>query len=170
MNKPRTHLYFTSFLRNPQTVKQLIHFECFHPNQDWTLQMFHAFNVFISIKITIVNILCFYRTRVRSLLVLFHSLTDILLFSQLDCNESGWWRRLHKSCCCFSNIHPDLLLTQKPPTFSDLAYLPLYNNWTFTFWATTAISKAITGLIFWLHAYPMDTTGHRCKIVHNSAR
>ena len=89
MNKPRTHLYFTSFLRNPQTVKQLIHFECFHLNQDWTLQMFHAFNVFISIKITIVNILCFFRTRVRSLLVLIHSLTDILLFSQLDCNESG---------------------------------------------------------------------------------
>ena len=31
---------------------------------------------------------------------------------------------------------------------------------TFTFWATTATSKAITGLICWLHVYLMGTTGH----------
>ena len=30
-----------------------------------------------------------------------------------------------------SNSHPDLLVIH--PTFSDLAYLPIYNNWTFTF-------------------------------------
>ena len=53
------------------------------------------------------------------------------------------------------------------PTFSDHTG-PQY--WTFTFWATTAISKAITGLICWLHVYLMGTTGHHCKIVQDSAR
>ena len=41
--------------------------------------------------------------------------------------------------------------------------------WTFTFWATTAISKAITGLICWLPVYHMGTTGHHCKIMQDSA-
>ena len=35
-----------------------------------------------------------------------------------------------------SNSHPDLLLTQHPPTFSDHTGP---QHWTFTFWATTAI-------------------------------
>ena len=30
--------------------------------------------------------------------------------------------------------------------------------WTFTFLATTGISKAITELIYWLHVYLMGTT------------
>ena len=42
--------------------------------------------------------------------------------------------------------------TTTPPTFSDLACRPLY-NWTLTFWATTAISIAITWLLCWLHVY-----------------
>ena len=40
--------------------------------------------------------------------------------------------------------------------------------WTFTSWATTDISRAITRLICWLHVYPMGATGHHCKIVQDS--
>ena len=60
-----------------------------------------------------------------------------------------------------SYSHPDLLVTQHPTTFSDHTGP---QHWTFTFWATTAKSKAITGLICWLHVYLM------CKIVQDSAR
>ena len=65
-----------------------------------------------------------------------------------------------------SYSHPDLLLIHHP-TFSDHTGP---RHWTFTFWATTAISKAITGLICWLHVYLISTTGHHCKIVEDSAR
>ena len=42
---------------------------------------------------------------------------------------------------------------------------------TFTFWATTAISKAITGLCCcWLQVYFMCTTGHHCEMLQDSAR
>ena len=47
-----------------------------------------------------------------------------------------------------SNSHPDLLLTQHPLFSSHRSSLT-----TFTFWATTAISRAIMPLICWL----MDT-------------
>ena len=69
-----------------------------------------------------------------------------------------------------SNSHPDLLVTQQQqhhPLFQ-IHTGPQYC--TFTFWATTAISKAITGLICWLYVYLMGTTGRHCKIVQDSAR
>ena len=46
-----------------------------------------------------------------------------------------------------SYSHPDLLLIHHDPTFSDHTGP---QHWTFTFWATTAISRAITPLICWL--------------------
>ena len=55
-----------------------------------------------------------------------------------------------------SNSHPDLLLTHhhQHPLFQ-ITPVASPHYWTFTFWATTAISKAITGLICWLHVYLM---------------
>ena len=79
------------------------------------------------------------------------------------------WFLLFFSSVRSSNSHPDLLLIHHhpTPTFSDHTGP---QHWTFTFWATTAISKAITGLICWLHVYLMGTTGHHCKIVQDTAR
>ena len=53
------------------------------------------------------------------------------------------------------------------PTFSDHTGP---QHWTFTFWATTAISRAITGLICWLHVYLMVKTWHHCKIMQDGER
>ena len=58
-----------------------------------------------------------------------------------------------------SNSHPDLLLTQQHPTFSDLACLPLYNT-DFHFLSYYSYTKAITGLFCWLHVYLMGSTSH----------
>ena len=50
-----------------------------------------------------------------------------------------------------SYSHPDLLMIHHhPSTFSDHTSP---QHWSFTFWATTAISRAITGLICCLHGY-----------------
>ena len=63
-----------------------------------------------------------------------------------------------------SNSHPDLLVITTTPLFQ-IHTGPQY--WTFTFWATTAISKVITGLICWLHVYLMGATGHHCHLGGN---
>ena len=72
-----------------------------------------------------------------------------------------------------SYSHPDLLLIQQHPLFQITSVLntglslseppQLYKGYN-------AISKAITGLICWLHVYRKGTTGHHCKIVQDSAR
>ena len=67
-----------------------------------------------------------------------------------------------------SNSHPYLLVIHHHHPLFQIHNGPQY--WTYTFWATTAISKAITGLICWLHVYLMGTTGHHCRIVQDSAR
>ena len=88
-----------------------------------------------------------------------------------------WSLRHHSQSLSFSvicsvrssNSHSDLLLIHHP-LFSDHNG-PRY--WTFTFWATTAISKAITGLICWLHVYCIpyvQDSARQCKTVQYSAR
>ena len=83
-------------------------------------------------------------------------------------SEFEWTKSTIFSSVRSSYSHPDLLLTHhQHPTFSDHIGP---QQWTFTFWATTAIPKAITGLICWLHVYLICSTGHHCKIVQCSAR
>ena len=55
-----------------------------------------------------------------------------------------------------SNSHPDLLVIQQHHPLFQIHTVP--QHWTFTFWATTAISKAITGLMCWLKVYQSGTT------------
>ena len=106
-----------------------------------------------------------------------------LLNSTSKQNEWNYWKHkaetIHStiilrfvSSVRSSNSHPDLLVTQQQqhhPLFQ-IHTGPQYS--TFTFWATTALSKAITGLICCLHVYHMGTIGHhcKCKIAQDSAR
>ena len=100
-----------------------------------------------------------------------YSLSDVVLVLKLPYN--CWWPS-EARIFPVAFLAPSGALIAIPtcywsstPTFSDHTR-PQY--WTFTFWATTALSKAITGLIFWLHVYLISTIGHHCKIVQDSAR
>ena len=66
-----------------------------------------------------------------------------------------------------SNSHPDLLVIHQPTPLFQIT--PVLNTGLSLF-EPLQLSKAITGLICWLHVYLMGTTGHHCKIVQDSAR
>ena len=90
-----------------------------------------------------------------------------LIFSIENCFSVEGTTKLSHFCYIF--LAPSGALIAIPtyywpsthPTFSDHTGP---QHWTFTFWATTAISRAITRLICWLHGYLM------CMIVQDNER